>query len=91
MRNFPTDPMVQNNLLIAAFCDDLFDLCVNRKPGNDTPRADRIAEIARQTNQLHEIDDAHDSLFDGANGACIGPTGATGSSYRLTQFNGDRS
>lgn len=53
MRNFPTDPMAQHGLFMAAFCDDLIDLCANRKPGNDTPRADRIAEIARQTNKFH--------------------------------------
>lgn len=48
MRSLPTDPMRQNDRLIAAFCDDLFDLCVNG--GTGTPRADRVAEINRQLN-----------------------------------------
>jgi hypothetical protein len=49
MKPFPTDPMRQNDILVAAFCDDLWDMCLNG--GNGTPRADRVAEIARQTNE----------------------------------------
>lgn len=50
MKPIPTDPMALNDALILALCDDLFDLCVNRRRDGktDTPRADRIAEIARQ-------------------------------------------
>jgi hypothetical protein len=49
MRDFPTDPMRQHNRFVAAFCDDLFDMCM--KGGTGTPRADRIMEISRQLNR----------------------------------------
>jgi hypothetical protein len=49
MKDFPTDPIRQNNRLIAAFCDDLWDMCLNG--GTGTPRADRICEISRQINE----------------------------------------
>lgn len=49
MKNWPTDPLRQHGLFIAAFCDDLFDRCVNG--GTGTPRANRIAEISRQVNK----------------------------------------
>jgi hypothetical protein len=52
MKTFPTDPMRQNDRLIAAFCDDLFDLCVNG--GTGTPRADRVVEIMHQLNTPRE-------------------------------------
>jgi hypothetical protein len=54
MKSFPTDPMRQNDRLIAAFCDDLFDMVVNRNPQAGTPRADRVAEISRQLNSTRE-------------------------------------
>jgi hypothetical protein len=49
VKSFPTDPLRQNNRLVAAFCDDLFDMVVNGTRG--TPNADRVAEIARQINK----------------------------------------
>ena len=49
MKSFPTDPMAQHGLFMAAFNADLFEMCVNRKSG--TPRADRIAAISRKINQ----------------------------------------
>lgn len=50
MKPIPTDPMALNDALILAVCDDLFDPSAKRRPDGktDTPRADRIAEIARQ-------------------------------------------
>jgi hypothetical protein len=49
VRKWPTDPMRQHNRFIAAFCDDLFDICVNG--GTGTPNADRVAEISKQINR----------------------------------------
>jgi hypothetical protein len=52
MRNFPTDPMAQHNLFIAALCEDW------REAGTvtrDTPRANAVAEITRQVNAGEEI------------------------------------
>ena len=46
MKLWPTNPMHQNNKLISAVCDDLFDRFANKTEG--TPRADRVVEIARQ-------------------------------------------
>lgn len=46
MKDFPEDPIRQHNKLVAAFCDDLFDMCMNG--GTGTPRANRVAEISRQ-------------------------------------------
>jgi hypothetical protein len=46
MKQFPTNPIHQHNRLIAAFCEDLFDIVALGTKG--TPRADRVAEIARQ-------------------------------------------
>lgn len=49
MKDWPTDPMRQHDRLIAAFCDDLFDMVVHNTSG--TPRADRVCEINRQVSQ----------------------------------------
>jgi hypothetical protein len=40
--------MRQHRRFIAAFCDDLWDMCLNGKQG--TPRADAVCEISRQLN-----------------------------------------
>ena len=52
MRNFPTDPMAQHNLFIAALCEDLAAAELK-----DTPRAKRILEITRQVNDWSVIRD----------------------------------
>ena len=49
MKDWPTDPMRQHRRFIAAFCDDLFDMCINGGAG--TPSADRVCEISRQVNK----------------------------------------
>jgi len=49
--------MRQHNRLVAAFCDDLFDMCVNG--GTGTPRADRVAEISRQINRSSGSSNKH--------------------------------
>jgi hypothetical protein len=54
--------MRQNDRLIAAFCDDLFDLCVNG--GTGTPRADRVAEIMHQLNTPREPGAGNSSRSD---------------------------
>jgi hypothetical protein len=52
MRDFPTDPMRQHDLLIAAICDDLLGRWVDG--GSKTPNADRVMEISRQINSTRE-------------------------------------
>jgi hypothetical protein len=43
--NFPTDPIRQNDRLIAALCTDWLAAGTITR---DTPRADRVIEISRQ-------------------------------------------
>ena len=74
MRDFPTDPMAQHSLFMAALCGDMRDLCA----GRGTPRSDRIAEIARQTNEIDEC--------GGAFRTCARP-GEAGSSNLPDKFN----
>jgi hypothetical protein len=52
VKNWPTDPMRQHNRFVAAFCDDLFDMCMNG--GSKTPNADRVMEINRQVNEVQQ-------------------------------------
>jgi hypothetical protein len=52
MNPLPEDPMRQHDRFIAAFCDDLFDLCVNG--GHEMTRANRVAEITRQLRETRQ-------------------------------------
>lgn len=61
MKSFPTDPMRQNDRLILAFCDDLFNMCFAGTQG--TPNVDRVAEIMRQTNSSTKGQEAGNSLL----------------------------
>ena len=49
MKDFPSDPMRQHNLFMAAICEDF------AAAEWDTPRARRILEISRQVNAGEEI------------------------------------
>jgi hypothetical protein len=56
MKNWPTDPMAQHNLLIAALCEDIIE---TGKVSLDGPKTSRVAEINRQVTATVESRDAH--------------------------------
>ena len=52
MREFPTNPVEQHALHFAAICEDFATADFLRT--GSTPRADRVAEIARQMRPFRE-------------------------------------
>jgi hypothetical protein len=50
MKSFPTDPMAQHNLFIAALCEDWRESGIVSLNSEHTPRSNAVAEITRQTN-----------------------------------------
>lgn len=52
MKRLPDDPMRVHTRFVAAFCDDLFDMCVNGTKG--TPRSDAVYALDRELRKRGE-------------------------------------
>lgn len=61
MKDWPTDPMAQHNLVIAALCEDIM---ATGKFSLDGPNVTRVTEINRQLNTPREPGAGNSSRSD---------------------------
>ena len=66
MNQFPRDPMHAHTRFIAAFCEDLADMCLNG--GNGTPRADAVCALDRELRNQGSTGNPVDLSIQGGRG-----------------------